>query len=337
MKIEHLKYNSSTLPESIYKYFCSLGNQRSFSVVNGKTTFYDLLPPFNRSFLFKENGTEYNCFILEKYYELFNNSLSRGDIKDENGIVLNEKTIYEFLVSYAKGFTKGYNDFKETISKTDLFEISNTDLAYNIFERVYPSFTKAKDGNITVIKGDLHNKKLKQYITNELFYEAGYEGGEYFKAWELILKSPMLFKEFFDKISPLLKALPPHQTNIENLENKFCQSMPMSIPKEHFNIFTIRLSKNGKSFLTNEQFDLFIERAFNGNDSIPKQRFNQSPKGEKLLIQSVFYEFYDTYCFDYFTTMQCQETFIKLLTDNFEGWDYKNVKDNFKPKTEKRL
>ncbi|MBK7965974.1 MAG: hypothetical protein IPK10_12290 [Bacteroidetes bacterium] len=209
MKIEHLKYNSSTLPKSIYKYFCSLGNQRSFSVVNGKTTYYDLLPPFNRSFLFIENGTEYSCFILEKYYELFKIYLSRGEIKDEKGNVLNEKTIYEFLVDYAKGFNKGYNDFKDTISKTDLFEKSNTDLAYKIFERVYPSFTRAKDGNITVTKGDFHNKKLKQYITKELFYEAGYEGGEFFKAWELILKSPLLFKSFFDEITTLRKALTP--------------------------------------------------------------------------------------------------------------------------------
>lgn len=35
--------------------------------------------------------------------------------------------------------------------------------------------------------------------------------------------------------------------------------------------------------------------------------------------------------------MQCQEDFIKLLTENFEGWDFKNVKENFTPKTKKRL
>lgn len=121
------------------------------------------------------------------------------------------------------------------------------------------------------------------------------------------------------------------------LPNTFCKSMPLRIPKEHFKKLTIKKSKNGQPFLTNEQFDLFIERAFCGNTTIPKQKMNQAPKGDKLLIQNEFYYFYNNYCFDYFHTMQCQDTFIKLLTDNFEGWDFQNVKNNFTPKTQKRL
>ena len=118
--------------------------------------------------------------------------------------------------------------------------------------------------------------------------------------------------------------------------NVFCPSMPLSIPKEHFKVLTDKESKNGQPFLTNEQFDLFIERAFCGNAEIPKQKINKGSR-EKLLVQSLFYEFYDNYCMEYFSTMQCQDVFIKLLTDNFIGWDFQNVKDNFTPKTKKRL
>lgn len=119
--------------------------------------------------------------------------------------------------------------------------------------------------------------------------------------------------------------------------NIFCKSMPLNIPIEHFKVFTEKLSKNKKPFLTIEQLNLFIDKAFKGNEKLPKQKFNQMPKGEKLLIQAVFYDFYNTNCFYYFNTMQCQDIFIKLLTDNFEGWDYKNVKANFTPKTKKRI
>jgi hypothetical protein len=120
------------------------------------------------------------------------------------------------------------------------------------------------------------------------------------------------------------------------LPNTFCKSMPLRIPREHFKKLTTEKSKNGHPFLTNEQLDLFIERAFCGNTTIPKQKINKANR-EKLLVQSLFYDFYNNYCMDYFSTMQCQDDFIKLLTDNFEGWDFQNVKNNFTPKTKKRL
>jgi hypothetical protein len=113
--------------------------------------------------------------------------------------------------------------------------------------------------------------------------------------------------------------------------NVFCKSMTINIPKDHFKVFTEKNSKNGKPYLTISEFDAFIEKAFCGNTNILKQKFNQTT-GDKLFIQSVFYEFYYKYCFDYFSTMKCQDNFVRLLTDNFEGWVFKNVKDNFKPK-----
>lgn len=145
-------------------------------------------------------------------------------------------------------------------------------------------------------------------------------------------------KQFFEQITPLIETTPRKLGNPEKEQpNTFCSNMPLSIPKEHFKVLTIETSKNGQPFLTNEQFGLFIERAFCGNAEIPKQKINQAPKGEKLLIQSLFYDFYDYYCMEYFSTMQCQDDFIKLLTDSFIGWDFQNVKDNFRPKTKKRL
>jgi len=135
-----------------------------------------------------------------------------------------------------------------------------------------------------------------------------------------------------------LNALPPKQGKPpQEQPNTFCRSMSLSIPKEHFKKLIENNSKNGKPFLTSEQYSSFIERAFCGNAEIPKQKINQAAKGEKLLIQSLFYEFYENYCIEYFQGSQCQDGFIKLLTDNFVGWDFQNVKNNFKPKTKKRL
>ena len=156
-------------------------------------------------------------------------------------------------------------------------------------------------------------------------------------------KREKIYSDLIKKIQDLL----PQQTETEQEQadtsepksetNYFCKSMPLNIAREHFKVFADKKSKNGNPFLTVEQLNLFIDRAFCGKNNLPKQKFNQAPKGEKLLIQTVFYEFYNQYCFEYFNTMQCQEDFIKLLTENFEGWDFKNVQENFTPKTKKRL
>ncbi|UPS90461.1 hypothetical protein [Bizionia sp. M204] len=114
--------------------------------------------------------------------------------------------------------------------------------------------------------------------------------------------------------------------------NVFCASMPIDIPIEHFKILTISKSKNGKPYLTQGEFEIFIQRAFLGVENLEKLKFNQEPKGEKLKIQYLFRQFYENYCFEYFDTGQTQDFFIKLLTENFTGWNFKNVKNNFKTK-----
>ncbi len=114
--------------------------------------------------------------------------------------------------------------------------------------------------------------------------------------------------------------------------NIFCKGMLLNIPREHFKVFTLNNSKhNDKPFLDAISLDLFIRKAFMGEKNIPKLRFNQAPKGEKLLIQDVFYNFYYEYSLEYFFTTQNQRKFIELLTQNFHGWEINTVEKKFKP------
>lgn len=119
----------------------------------------------------------------------------------------------------------------------------------------------------------------------------------------------------------------------ELTENIFCESMPISVAKKHFEQLTKKKNKNGLAFLTESEFYSFIERAFSGNNTIKKQDFNFNPNSEKLIIVAVFYEFYTKYSYQYFNTVQNSDIFIKLLTENFNGFEYKNVKNNFRQKT----
>lgn len=118
----------------------------------------------------------------------------------------------------------------------------------------------------------------------------------------------------------------------KNGTNLFCTSMPLHIPKEHFKVLTETKNKTGQPFLTEVQLNSFIERAFCGNKELPIQKFNHAPKGEKFQIQKVFYDFYCKGA-DYFPSSRCRDHFIRLLTDNFIGWDFNNVKSNFAKQT----
>jgi len=193
------------------------------------------------------------------------------------------------------------------------------------------AYSKELENLPPLVAKDKINKELHRIKRKEIFAEIG---GRKPTDWDKWLQNYLTHEELFIvKIAPLPNALPPPQEQL----NTFCRSMPLSIPKEHFKKLIETKSKNDQPHLTIEQYDLFIERAFCGKIETPKQEINKVPRGEKLLIQALFYEFYDNYCFMYFNTMQCQDNFIRVLTDNFVGWDFQNVKNNFKPKIKKRL
>ncbi len=207
MKVPKLKYNPQTIPEIIWNYFCSKGYYES--------SFGNLLPPFMIKIIREEKGVSYGFYPLEKYYEFFSLLLKKGRIYNKKGEKLNSKTIDEYLISYAKGFENGYYKYEQTLNKTEPFSLTNEILAYKIFERVYGTFN-IKDGNIgAVIGGKDESGNSIMYITNELFYKKGYEGGEYYKAWELILSYPTLFKPLFNSMIKPSKHQRPENPELE--------------------------------------------------------------------------------------------------------------------------
>jgi len=120
------------------------------------------------------------------------------------------------------------------------------------------------------------------------------------------------------------------EIDIYKIENKFNNKMPIDIAINHFKVFMEKKSKSDdQPFLTPEQFNLFIQRAFGCNTSIPQQTINYG-NTEKMFIVKRFVEFYDlsTKKRIYEDTGQCLEKYIKLLTDNFKNWNYDTVANN---------
>lgn len=139
------------------------------------------------------------------------------------------------------------------------------------------------------------------------------------------------------------KESDPNNDNLENSlqnyegENLFCSSMPIKKAVEHFSKFE-ELNKNKKPFLTKEQLDLFIRKAFYKQPDIQKQRFNYNSDRENGLIISHFHKFYSLALNeDFENSSQCRDKYIKLLCDNFTNWDFEKVKQNFSKKYKSSL
>ncbi len=317
------------------------------------TSFFEEQEQTKHTYKSFQNQIENNgCFIVKvdtDTVKIYNAELAviitSQDLPAQNMDTQKETTLngWEYLNTYIEAYKEGEQHFETEfkVSPNTLYGAN----AEQYVRDIHLNFFHVQHTGINKGWGYV-KKKYPIILTHKAVKEFGYYSGIVNKVEEQVKKYPRLFATF-DKcehnLQPQQAETNPEQvktivkeTNTEII-NTFCKSMPLNIPKEHFKVFIDTNSKNKKTFLTTEQYNSFIERAFCGNTDMPKQKFNQAPKGEKLLIQSVFYEFYNTNCFEYFHTMQCQENFIKLLTDNFEGWDFKNVQENFTPKTKKRL
>ena len=127
-------------------------------------------------------------------------------------------------------------------------------------------------------------------------------------------------------ISPATSTLPATDTR----KNTF-NSMPLDEVKRWFIQLAENNSKNGKPFLTIEQVEQFIERAFVGNTNIQKLTLNYANR-EKLILWKLFYQYYQN-CVSIDRSVergvQCRDKYIKLLTDNFTNFIFEKVKDNF--------
>ncbi|WP_127131171.1 hypothetical protein [Pseudoflavitalea rhizosphaerae] len=124
-------------------------------------------------------------------------------------------------------------------------------------------------------------------------------------------------------------AQEPVVVDIHAIENKFCPKMPLSEALKHFGKLTTYTAKNGKPYFNQEQFHLFIARAFGQKTGIPTQRINFG-QGDKRLIISLFAEFAANASRQYEASGHTKLKYVKLLCDHIEGFDEKKVMINFK-------
>lgn len=165
------------------------------------------------------NYDSLNFFVNDKFINKFYEPLDLGIIFDENLNPITKKNLKPFFYEYSNGFNKGYSEFEDTLKKdTPLFGTSTEHIAYKVYSRImtdkkgsFPMY-----GTFKGLQSDLEkrirkerNLKVLFKLKKESFFNSGFEGGEFYKAWEIILNNPTIFESIFTKHSELNQPQQP--------------------------------------------------------------------------------------------------------------------------------
>ncbi|QDK81561.1 hypothetical protein EXU85_24305 [Spirosoma sp. KCTC 42546] len=159
----------------------------------------------------------------------------------------------------------------------------------------------------------------------------------------LIFRKVELIYFFISEINTLTGVLPRIENSAkdsseEKTDNKF-NDMPLSEVKQWFMQLATRTNKDGQHFLTEDQVWQFINRAFLKNKPDSKKlKVNYGRDGKWNFVR-LFFDYYwhcTTTRRDNLNPLDerpnIRNEYIKLLTDNFEGFNFDEVKKNFSKK-----
>lgn len=106
--------------------------------------------------------------------------------------------------------------------------------------------------------------------------------------------------------------------------------IPIKIIRKHFDIFYE--NKYDLVFLSKIDTNTFIERAFLGKTSLPKQTFNNITGKTGLII----YRFKQLYDISLNYEARNRDKYIRILSDNFNGFNFDSIKPNFSKPSKKK-
>lgn len=140
-----------------------------------------------------------------------------------------------------------------------------------------------------------------------------------------LLSSFEIINETFKEILPLLKALPPQQTETETDKGTpiFVNNFDKITPTEIYKHFKAGLVE--KQYLTEQELNEYLKAAFELK-TIPEILFKIKDAPKKATIEAVFYEYYKNVAGKIHGK---QNQYAALLGDYFDGYKTTTVSSNF--------
>jgi hypothetical protein len=275
--------NIDTIPLSIYNELITNSNDRSFrSSKNDKGEFTTVYGEMNKP-LFLYFSEEYNFYINMRHYDTFEKILTSGLFYDKDFKNLTIENIYPYYKHYNEGFLKGYFEFENSLNnKSSLFKINNEQLAFKVYSRIKSDRLFKRDGAIRLpvvsvkdIEIDKHillkdgTKFIYQLLKEDLF-QSGFNGGEFYKAWEIILNNPTVFEPIFLANEKKQIKQPKVKTDIINNLNTQLSFLLNNIEadiKQNFLVYNYLVCEDTIKFLDVKRLQIFITQTEIKNDS----------------------------------------------------------------------
>jgi hypothetical protein len=200
--------NFATIPQIIINEFNKVGEYVEIVKFNNQKNEL-IINIDNGNLAFDENAE------LLFYCTKNNFNKLKEKLESKEYIFFDKNDINPFIMEYKKGFTKGYYDFENSLKiNNSPFNVTNEIIAHNIFRRVYN--TSNKNGYFIPFAENENLKEHSLYMDLANFYDGGICGGEFFKAWELILNNPTVFEPIF-KASIKIETIPePEPLDLSN-------------------------------------------------------------------------------------------------------------------------
>ncbi len=253
---------------------------------------------------------EYLSFHLLKQYEILN------QLKVKNiGIYNSCSRIYD---NYRLGkFDKAINEFEIYLENTLKTQIKP------IIQKNKKTFTPPPL---------LKDKKSKQLSKDELEIKEGLFEQlcnfiKYSEAERIIkLKYNDHYIQYKNKLLKKDESL-----EVESYVNSL---IPIDVTIKHFEVLKCKNERNnGKQWLTEDDFNKFIKKAFKGGKGLEKLTLNVG-KGEKGLIVDRFHSYYTQAVKNYNENGRNSNLYIRYLTDNFTNYTFEEVCTNFRAKND---
>lgn len=324
-----------TMPKVIKDEYIKNGHRRAETHTrnsDGKmeVTYGDLLPPSFTHYCY--GGISF--YVNMKYCDDFYNFIDSNQCYDVDLNIITRKNLKPYLAEYSKGFNKGYFEYENNLKNDDpLFGSSNQQIAHKVYSRVmthkrgdFPVYVSAEENELELkIRKELGVKSLFK-VYKDSFEIEGCNGGEFYKAWEIILCNPTIFEPIFAKNTKEKEPEPepepldlPKTSAVEKpfFINEFDTVQESKI----IEYFTKNLVD--KKYISVEVLNNYLKQAFELKTA-PKQKFSFENINTKENIVSIFYKYYKE------TAAKPhgkQQMYLDLLKIYFSGFEKINIRN----------